>query len=48
MKLEPDVPAVAVTAVGDKTRLKSGAGLIVRVSGVAWLRDPAFPVAMTV
>jgi hypothetical protein len=41
-------PAVVVIAVGNRVRLKSGAELIVRVSGIEWVRDPEFPAAVTV
>jgi hypothetical protein len=48
IKFEVEVPAVAVTVVGDTASVKSCAGLIVSVNGAEWVNDPSIPVAVTV
>jgi hypothetical protein len=48
VKLEFEVPAVAVTVVGDTASVKSCAGLIVSANGAEWVNDPSIPVAVTV
>jgi hypothetical protein len=48
VKVELDVPVLALMALGEREMLKSCAGLIVSVSPVVFVRDPAAPVAVIV
>jgi hypothetical protein len=48
VKLEPDDPALAVSADGERARVKSWGDPTVTVSGAEWVSVPEFPVAVTV
>jgi hypothetical protein len=48
VRLELDIPAFVVMALGDSAMLKFGAVPTVNASAVEWVRDPELAVAVTV
>jgi hypothetical protein len=48
VRLELDIPALVVIALGDRAMLKFWTVLTVNVSAVEWVRDPELPVPVTV